>query len=73
MRLSYSKCVTLLCIFGDFCNVSELILISLTLLIMQHTIKFMLHLPLELGLKNSALCNGGIHVGWRTYFFILSK
>lgn len=33
----------------------------------------MLHFPLELDLKSSTLCNGGIHVEWRTYFFILSK
>lgn len=29
--------------------------------------------PFELNLKNSILCNGGICVGWRDYFFILSK
>lgn len=34
-------------------------------------LKIMLHFPLEL--ENSTLCNGGIHVGWRAYFFHFVK
>lgn len=36
-------------------------------------LQIMLHFSLELNLKNLTLRNGGIHVEWKTYFFIMSK